>query len=62
MTSFGKKHLYNCLKADYPLNFKLWLLNNYLKKLDFVETNKQKGTNLYKIKGVYEKKQPTLFD
>lgn len=36
-------------------------LNNYLKKLDFIENVKEKRTNLYKLKGTSEKHQPTLF-
>lgn len=43
------------------LNWTTQKLNNYLKKLDFVENVKEKRTNLYKLKGTKEIHQPTLF-
>lgn len=36
-------------------------MNNYLKKLDFIEIVKEKKTNLYKLKGKTDSTQTTLF-
>lgn len=49
------------LLTKLNLNWTVQKLNNYLKKLDFVENVKEKRTNLYKLKGTKEIHQPTLF-
>ncbi|NML38915.1 DNA-processing protein DprA [Chitinophaga sp. G-6-1-13] len=36
-------------------------MNNYLKKIDFIETIKEKKGNLFKLKEATDKTQPTLF-
>lgn len=52
------KELLNKLKLDWTAR----KLNNYLKRKDFIEVNRQGRVNLYKIKGDCKIKQPTLFD
>ncbi|MDY3352375.1 DNA-processing protein DprA [Riemerella anatipestifer] len=49
------------LLTKLNLNWTTQKLNNYIKKLDFIENVKEKRTNLYKLKGTSEKPQPTLF-
>lgn len=49
------------LLTKLNLNWTTQKLNNYLKKLDFVENVKEKRINLYKLKGTNEIQQPTLF-
>lgn len=49
------------LLTKLNLNWTIQKLNNYIKKLDFVENVKEKRTNLYKLKGTNEIQQPTLF-
>src|SRR6185437_2632607 len=43
------------------LNWTSQKLNNYLKKLEYIEVVKEKKRNLYKLKGTPETKQATLF-
>jgi predicted Rossmann fold nucleotide-binding protein DprA/Smf involved in DNA uptake len=49
------------LLTKLNLNWTTKKLNNYIKKLDFVENVKEKRINLYKLKGTSETNQPTLF-
>ena len=49
------------LLSKLNLNWTSQKLNNYLKKLDFIEVVKEKKTNLYKLKGTSDTTQTTLF-
>ncbi|MDT3696231.1 MAG: DNA-processing protein DprA [Ignavibacterium sp.] len=49
------------LLAKLNLPWTTQKLNNYLKKLDFIEVVKEKKKNLYKLKGTADTKQTTLF-
>ncbi|MGJ1421282.1 DNA-processing protein DprA [Sphingobacterium spiritivorum] len=49
------------LLTKLELDWTTQKLNNYLKRLDFIESVKEKRTNLYKLKGTNDTNQPTLF-
>jgi predicted Rossmann fold nucleotide-binding protein DprA/Smf involved in DNA uptake len=49
------------LLAKLNLTWTTQKLNNYLKKLDFIEVVKEKKANLYKLKGTADTTQTTLF-
>jgi predicted Rossmann fold nucleotide-binding protein DprA/Smf involved in DNA uptake len=49
------------LLTKLNLSWKADKLKRHLEKLDFIEVVKEKGTNLYKIKGTTDTTQTTLF-